>query len=308
MALQFLIGTLSRACLLLAFSEFLFFNEEPALALARAETPIAALLHMLEATAYYLMPGALLYVLEPHATSWRRTLLVGAFVGWSIEAAMVPVAYEAIPVSYFWTSVSWHAVIDVCLGVFLLRAALSWPLVRLIPLLVAIAAFWAVWTTWPWEEVRLDNTEFGILALGVTALIVIGMVLMRPAQVPAAPKWAVWVTMVVNIGMWTIWATAAPIAAAGLLVLALITGWALWLGRAPGAPQICVMQPVGALRYALLVGMGVLAWAGHAGLLALGQGPDAELMVNGLALFGALWFLYALVVEIGAGLWRRLRG
>lgn len=304
----FLLGMLSRACLLLAFSEFIFFNEEPALALARAESPVAALAHLAEATAYYLMPGALLYLLEPHATNWRRTLLVGAFVGWSIEAAMVPVAYEAIPVSYFWTSVSWHAVIDVCLGIFVLRAALSWPLTRLVPLLVAIAVGWAVWSTWPWAEVKITAPEFALLVAGVVGLVLIGMALMRPAQVSPLGRVGTGVVLFVNLGMWTIWATAAPIAAGGLALLAALTGWALWLGRAPGAPQICVKQAVAPARYALLVAMGGLAWAVYAALVAFDLGADAELMVNGLALAGALWFLYALSVEIVAGLWRRIRG
>jgi hypothetical protein len=299
MGWSFFISALARACILLAFSEYIFFNEAPGLALAQATTVAAAALHLGEMLLYYMLAGSLLYVLEPLATSWHRALLVGAFVGWSIEAAMVPVAYENVPFSYFWTAVSWHAVVDVCLGVFVFRAALSGPVWRLILLLVALGPAWAVWTTWAWDEAKLTPTEFAQLAAAVTLLLILGMALLRPGPVPQVPRWGAALVIGVNLSFWALWASMALVAAFGLALLAAGTGWALWRG-AQGPSQIAPKGHVAPWRHALLAALCLWASLCYALVEAADWRPEPSLMTGSVAVFGVMWFCLALAKQIFA--------
>ena len=51
-------------------------------------------------------------------TSWVGAFAAACLMGFFIEGIPVPVVYEAIPFTIFWTSISWHALISAALGVW----------------------------------------------------------------------------------------------------------------------------------------------------------------------------------------------
>ncbi len=298
--LQYVTKVLGAALILLAFSEFIFVNEEPVAMVVAAESFGAALAALAELTAFYLLPGLALVALEPLITSWSRALLAGAFVGWSIEAAMVPAAYEAVPLSYLWTSVSWHAVIDVAFGYLAYRMAMRarWPVA--LGVTVAFGATWAVWSTWVWDEMPIGLAEFINLAAVIVVLLTVGYWLAdREPDAGPPSTLALWAAVLINGAAWAINAIGFPLQALGLLVLAVVTGLALW--RAPkGRGGLIHMRPRFA-AYGWPILAGAVATAFYAVFVETGPPIPPDELVWPIFGGGGLWFLWAMI----RGLWGR---
>lgn len=220
---------LARALVLLAFSEFLFFNEDPVQHYLAAPSTVGKALHLAELVVFYCLPGSLLLALDPMMTTWPRTILVGAFVGWSIEAAMVPVAYENVPFSFFWTSVSWHAMIDVCLGWVLLRKIMqSSKMVTKLASAILLGGLTALWSTWAWEDLNLDIGQFSEVVGVALALIAVGYALSdRSQRSPVLRRTGFRIVVGINFALWAVWASAFLPMSLGLLALAACNGWLL---------------------------------------------------------------------------------
>ena len=238
-AMTICVGILARALVLLAFSEFLFFNEGPVGHFLGAPDAMNKALQIAELIVFYCLPGSLLLALEPMMTSWPRTILAGAFVGWSIEAAMVPVAYENVPFSFFWTSVSWHAMIDVCVGwVFLRRVMITGTAVSKIIYAVVLGFVTAIWSTWAWSDLAFEIAQFAEIFAVALALIGVGYFLstLNSSEIKLGQV-GFWIAVGVNFAMWAIWATAFLPLSLGLLVLAAFNGWVL-KGAAVGKQSV----------------------------------------------------------------------
>lgn len=290
-ALSFVIGTLSRSFILLAFSEFIFANEEPVKAVIVDGSIEGSAAKMAGLILFYCIPGALLFVLEPKMTTWPKVLFGGAFVGWSTEAAIVPAAYEAIPVSYFWTSVSWHAVWDVALGCYILVLAMQRGWHKSLPMFAALGVFWGIWVTWTWDVLKLDLTQFALLAALVTVLLLLGYLMFRPAQESSRTVW--WAVVIINLLLWAIWILPIPLPALGLALLAGVTAW---LMSFPSKRETIHLpdQPVG-LKVLAILPLPLAAMGTYALILMNDVTFDTELMVAGIAILGFLLFVAAVV-------------
>ncbi|MEM6408747.1 MAG: hypothetical protein AAF700_10045 [Pseudomonadota bacterium] len=243
-ALFRLVSALSGAALvMLAWSEFVFFNEGPAekLTLALEERPDQMLGVISGMAGFYLIPSAFLVGLVGlfGSRGSARVLLIGALTGYSIEGAVVPAVYEAVPFSYLWTSIAWHAPITVALGVFILPKLLTKLSVasRLL-LLTLLGVFWAIWTTWIWVDdgfVPISALAFAKYACATTAIMAIGYGLLHLSGWPekVAPAWVSYALIGPNVLLFAIQGITAPVSAIGLLIILSSLLFALrMLGRA----------------------------------------------------------------------------
>lgn len=222
------IAIITRACVLLAFSEFIFFNEGPVIDFLAAGGLIGKAEYLATMVGFYCLSGALLLALEPLMTTLPRAILAGAFVGWSIEAALVPASYENVPFSYFWTAITWHAVIDVTFGWMIWRQVFAAGSTgRQAGVAIALGVFTAVWSTWTWSVVDLDMARFATVMVAITLLLTLGYCADArwPMTVPLG-RLGFWLAFGVNLAFWAIWATVLPLPAAGLALVAAIT-WLL---------------------------------------------------------------------------------
>lgn len=182
-AFLFRLAAVFGAALVLSFfSEFYFLNEGPARVASDTSGPNPELL--LLTLVYGLFAYVFLILLDRfELRDLAGLLLAGAVFGWATEALVVPVAHEAPPVSWFWPSVGWHALVDVVLGWYGLRLAmrrLAWPLLAL--LFAALGVAWGFWGSWTWsaapeEALVLTVAEFRTLALVAGTTWIVGILL-----------------------------------------------------------------------------------------------------------------------------------
>ncbi len=174
--LSTLIGT---AMILLYFSEFYFLNEGPVKTVVeqREENALNLILILGELILFY---AVFAYVLlgSLHWFSVRSItdlFLVGALVGWATEGIIIPVVYEAVPISIVFPSVSWHGLVDVVLGWYVIRRVmrLNRPHYSIV-MFTALGLVWGAWATWFWvepEELQpltpINFTYFAIVAAAV---------------------------------------------------------------------------------------------------------------------------------------------
>ena len=79
--------------------------------------------------------------------------LAGAIYGWLDEGVIVQTMYDSFPLQISWTGLSWHALLTVCTGWYLIRKALLEPRIsRLLWVSVATGLTWGAWSTWWWTE------------------------------------------------------------------------------------------------------------------------------------------------------------
>ena len=295
---------LGRALVLVAFSEFVFLNEIPVSGLIRAENPASGLLYVISLTALYMLPGALLFALEPRMRDWATCVLAGALVGWSIEGALVPAMYEAPPVSYFWTSVSWHAPVDVAFG----AAAMPYLMSRAprpsgLAYVALAALFWGLWSSWTWPQMQLSVTEFAMLAAIVTAILGAGYGLIfmtrRETRCGTGLRRGI---VALTVAAALLWATSAIVPA--LLVAPIVAITAVALVLAPRAADRVAPPPaVGISMVVYLGAFAGVAVAAYAAVARYGAPLNGQDMAALVALAGA-WFWAAALVST---MWRKRR-
>lgn len=311
-----LITLLGTGLILGFFSEFYFLNEGPVFELVAAlkAGPVAAIIGLGELALYYALFGApfLIALGAFKVGNWRGLILAGGLYGLSAEASVVPMVYEAPPLSFVWTSLSWHTLVDVVLGWWLLRLALRGRMLWAIGLPVALGLFWGVWATWFWgeaPEMALSLEDFAVMAWVTGAALLLGTFMADRA--PASTFRAGWIEIAVvaalSLAMFTL--TALPylpllplaiLAIVGLTILALRaqSGGAV----SPGLARLNARPP--AWRYALLLLIPTAATASYGVVLTTGFRMQSELVVLPLTLAGALSFLYALAAGLGPRLRR----
>ncbi|MEM6971504.1 MAG: hypothetical protein AAF577_01765 [Pseudomonadota bacterium] len=284
-------AVLGLAIAMLAWSEFVFFNEEPAALLVRTlkQGLMPTLIFVGEMILFYAIPGSFLLGLLAGFGSEgaARIMLIGALTGYAIEAAVVPAAYEAVPVSYLWTAIAWHGPVTVGVGVFLLprllgHAALS----RMAVASLLLGGSWGLWAPWVWEgdeSIRLSATGFLTFSIVTIALATAGYGLLLASRWPdlPLPRWVCVTLCLPTLVLLVAQGLAVPIAALGLFVIVAAVFGLLRLQGAGFEPGYGVrwsnllalpLLPVAAsIVYAVQLRTGpLLETADLAGLTALG--------------------------------------
>lgn len=311
--LQQVIGT---ALILTFFSEFYFLNEGPVRALLEglAENPFTALFGVLELAAYYGLFAYAFLICLGHfrVAGWSGLILAAGIYGLAAEALVVPLVYESFPVSLIWTSLSWHTLVDVALGWYLLRRimrARSW-LPGVVFLLLAGLA-WGPWATWFWgdpSEAALTWGEFAMLALTTSAALLLGMILADRSPVTNfnASRAELIMLGLVSAGFFAFTGLPyLPLPAAILLLLALIL-LALHFGRGQGVPGFLTRldTPPPWSRYLLLPLLPASAILSYWLVLETSFQLPPDTLIPLIFMLGGLSFLAALLLPF----WWKLRG
>lgn len=301
------------------FSEFFFLNEGPVFDLLKAwdVNPLAALTGLLELGGFYaLFAAGFLIALEKFGvTSLAGLLLAGGIYGLAAEGLAVPMIYEAMPVSLVWTSLSWHTLVDVVFGWYLLRRWLRLPGALPGALgLIAGGVFWGGWATWFWVEDpggALTLGGFATMAIVTSTALLVGNILADLRPVTALRfSWAeTAVAGTVSAALFALTGFAyLPLPAFALALLGLIV-WALWgAGTEPedGAGGILApleKRPV-PWRYLLIALLPASAIATYALVLETGFSVPTEDSVLAITFVGGVSFVWALLWSLR----RALRG
>jgi len=285
----------------LFFSEFFFLNEAPVLAVLEGENHVA---FFLEFTLYYALFAYLALVVMGSGGRQDAVGLIlgGATLGWAIEALVIPLAYEAPPLSFAWPSLGWHLVVVFGLGwVALGRMRRRWPAAWQGLAYLALGVIWTGWARLFWVEdpelVLPDVGGFAVYTVVTTALYGIGAwIVDRPglhmtatggdriaAAAMAVPLfammgWSVWPWALALGGLWGLTLLAlrrsprvapdagdpAPPAGAYLASLALPIGAAVSFALLPDAPAGLSFLVILPLT---ALGTGALVWALWRGLM-----------------------------------------
>lgn len=285
---------IATAAALLAWSEFLFVNEGPTRDLLGPDGASGLVSYL----GFYLIPAAAWLALcrLSWPARWWQAVLAGSIVGWVIEGAVVPAVYEAPPFSFLWTSVAWHAPVDVLLGLWVLPRILSgeagWHLPALLLPLGLLFGVWAHWPAVPGDE-SLDLTLGQVAFLyGVSVpLAALGALTWAywGQRALLLPRWAALLALAVCAGLGVLQGLAVPVFAVPLAGCVALVLWAyLKTARAP-AEQLDP-KPARALWF---LGFGAAAMLGFWLVEMSALKVDTELLVFSMFCVGTLTFIVA---------------
>ncbi|MEL6525137.1 MAG: hypothetical protein AAFQ07_05440 [Chloroflexota bacterium] len=178
---------IGSAMILLFFSEYYFLNEGPVERLITGlQTPLQFALGIAEFTLYYGLFTYIFFLVIHHfqVKTYLDLLLAGAIFGWATEALVVPIVYEAVPFSFVFPSISWHALIDVLLGWYLVRRIMRRNNATLTAIMfIVLGAIWGWWATWFWVDTNpnalqpLLPTDFVVYTIVTSLFALIGFVI-----------------------------------------------------------------------------------------------------------------------------------
>lgn len=226
---------LGATLIVLVFSEYIFVNEGPALAIA-PPNPISLRVASLASMASFYFFMLLVWAA---AMSWFRptrlsaVFLVACIGGWAIEGMIIPAVHEAPSISIIWTSVAWHGFIDFLFGLYVLCWALGRGWVAALVTCAVTGALWGYWATWPpVDEVPWSPEDFAVFtALSGTALI-IGFALWRVGGgTIMLPRWASFVIAALALPLFVLQGFSVPFSLAMLGVAMGATLLSLSIGR-----------------------------------------------------------------------------
>lgn len=131
-----------------------------------------------------LVPTTLVYALAAYvflwlvdafqARSFDAVFLAGAAFGWLTEGVLVQTLYEQLPLSISFTGLSWHALLTVGVGWYLvprfLRQRLS---LRLAGLATLVGVGYGLWAIWWWTEAPppVPAADFAVYAFSSTLIL-----------------------------------------------------------------------------------------------------------------------------------------
>ena len=293
---------LGAGCVLLFFSEFFFLNEGPVGDLV-AWRPAARLALIGELALYYVlfalpMLAALRWF---RVRSWTGLFLAACLYGWATEGVLIPVVYENLPWSYSWTSIGWHVLIDVFVGLVLLPRALAARQVWVAPAAcLTLGIAWGYWATWIWVDgPGLSPTEFAVKVGWTFPLLAVGTVLIALSG-PALPRVDRWVGLagcLLAVPLAVAQAAATPLGGVGLLALVVLS--VALLRREDRLPprRIAPERPPSAVRWLWLGLVPAAAIPTYGALYGMGIPGASSLVLPAI-------FLAGLVALPAVLLWR----
>lgn len=301
----------SSAAILMFFSEFFFVNEAPAqeILAVTAQGPLRSAAFLLTFALWYALPTYLfLAALQGFRVrnGWGL-VLAGSLYGFTVEGVLAQQMYEALPFSISWTPIGWHVLVDVLLGWYLVRRAMTadrgWMAAALTS---GLGVAWGVWATWfgaPFTSAEFARLAFWSGGLWVLANLAFHWGLRGGFRVPWLELGVVLFLLGVTFG--SVALRAFPLAA---LVLPAVLGLSLFALRRVGGqgegeePLLASLQgPVPRWRWALPVLTPLAAAATYPAYLHLGLAlPLADLVVPLLMIAGFRVY--------GLSLWRAFVG
>jgi hypothetical protein len=304
----------------LFFSEYVFVNEgavRDLVALGRGGSfsDLVAVAEMFLTYGFFAY-GFLIVLGYFRASTIWSLFLAAAILGWIIEGVVIGVVYEAIPLSFAWTAIGWHAIIDVLIGFVLVRKVLGLNRLALTAAMATgIGLFWGVFATWtrgtPGEDITVfSGTDFTVFAFAA-AVIWIGST-MLVCKLGGTEFRASRMERVVVFGVMA--ALAALMASTALpwslllLPIVLLTLYALKRAR-PATPHAWSPFAMGfydgtKVRWANFAMLGlapVAASLSYPVYLAAGFGLNAELVAIPLVFGGTAMFAVSLFKVLRSG-------
>ena len=201
------------ALILMFYSEYFFVNEGPARNVLKIISEGGSILDYIEFTLFYALFAVwfLFPVYYFKIRSFWALYLAGGFFGIATEGVVIPLVYTE---SLTWPALSWHVLVDVILGWYVVRYLLTknQPLYTLL-LAFVMGFFWAFWAPWthvgdePFIPQPKQFTEFvlftstGLLA-GYIILNLVREKLFKPTKIEfvvfGVLTLALWVPMLIK--------------------------------------------------------------------------------------------------------------
>jgi len=106
-----------------------------------------------------------------------KTFMLGAIYGWFIEGIVVQTCYENLPLSISFTGLSWHALISVLFGWYIMgRTIASRNRKRLTTLSSLFGIVYGLWAVWWWTETNnvTSSVSFGVYTLVLNLILMTG--------------------------------------------------------------------------------------------------------------------------------------
>lgn len=164
-----------------------------------------------------------------------------AICGWAIEGSAIPIMYQEMPIALLWPAASWHVLVDVFVGWWLLRRVIeTQPVAVVAGVFAALGAVWSLWATWYWpvggggslaeHDLPLPPSDFAFVALVGGLLLTVGYALLDRfgwGAVPPRPR--AMVVFVVLGALLTVLGSQSH--AAVFFALAGVAGVFLWRNR-----------------------------------------------------------------------------
>lgn len=265
--------------ILMFFSEFYFLNEGPGAEFVERwhSDPLSIPGWLAGFALYYAGWGWIMLACIGiyRVRSFWSLFIAGALLGWAVEGIVIPVLYEAMPGTLGWPSLGWHAVVDVCLGWYLIRKVLQKNnYLHTTIMSVALGLFWGVWCTWYWVEEAppgevkcppLPADAYLPYALVLGIFLIVAYIIIDKA---GGREFKPTIVEIVTLTAWHIWCFAfgaVAMAPAAIYVLPVLFAGGflvLWLNRRTETrPDILstLNKPVGWGHYALLLLLPVCA-------------------------------------------------
>lgn len=299
------------AIILMFFSEYFFVNESPVLELITTlkSNPLLAIPAFISFASFYVLFTYPFLVLVSYfnINTISGLLLAGAVFGWATEGLTIAIIYEAIPVSFLFPSIGWHALIDVIIGWYLVRLAMRrFGLFGNIILFITLGATWGAWATWYWDfspnseiMIPLIPADFMLLALVSSSFWFLGMFLgdRFSNNKFEVNKWEIIIIGLIYIILLPIIAFPYLPFSALIIPIVGVTIFAIWRGKNNNKRQT-ILQRLHSTRPAIKAYFAMILTPLTATLVyplfynANIQVPT-DAIVQTLLLVSSIWFLYA---------------
>jgi hypothetical protein len=289
------IAALAMGYVLMFFSEFLFVNVYP-------RFDVWGILPMW--IAYSIEAWVLLTILFAfRVRNLGALFLAGAVYGWLLEGVVVQTMYAAFPFQVAFTGLSWHALIDVVVGVYLVRCAQHSGSPRQSARLAAlIGVFWGVWAIWVWQEQTMIGAGwFALFAFGTSLpLIPAYRTLNRLEPLDFHPgRWEVRIIAGLHGLIFVFVVIAIPFAALILPPLLVLIYRALRRHRDSAAPAAISRTSSGRVGWSHYAALGLMPLIAS-GIYAAALAADARIATNMIIALitvpvSVVWFVRALI-------------
>ncbi len=150
----------------------------------------------------------------------------GAVFGWLAEGLIGQTTYQSLPMSISFTGLSWHAILTVWVGWYMVRQALDTSIIAVLRLAVGIGVFYGLWAIWWWTEaggIATPPFDFALYA-GITTIVVMVAYWLADRTTPAfkAGRVAKWV--VAGLLLLYFCFITVPFAPIALVILPILLG------------------------------------------------------------------------------------